>query len=489
MSSFRSGRESYVRSFEMVISTSQIRTFSPRKKVLVFSLLCLFMGLVIINVSHLFAFLPLYNEARNISQSWTGIILGTKQIGLITGPAFLGPFMMTRFPTGSLLSSNALCLGILTLLSSCLNFLASNIAFEILFLAAYNVVGLLAGVLYVIVLTCFIAIYPNSVSTATAMGQAVISAATAFGPFIGAFLYAARGFKLSFVVIGFLTIGSAVPAIFVPNLTGGGKKQKKVDEGQEETDEDMIINGDEDEEEIEGEEKIEWKKLMDLRLLFPLWHLVLSCTLAAFYLPIISVHAKNDLNADVLWIGVTLMLGAIVDCLSSPILGILSDKIGPWKMLITSSIAFPLVYICVGPLPLLAALKITPSKTQLIVALSFMGIARPMACVPAISAMFSIYRCKNQGNLPKWASNALVSLYATSYGFGYLIGEFVSGFIISHASFGWSTGTLGLVYILQSCACIIFCVNEMKISRTLVAEEEKSQTNGKEYGTFNVTNQ
>ena len=206
------------------------------------------------NVSHIQAFLPLYNQARNIPQSWTGIILGSNHIGLITGPAFLGPSMMTRFPTGTLLSSNALCLGILTLSCSCLDFLATNVAFEIVIMIAYIVIGLLTGVLYAIVLSCFIAIYPNTVSTALAVGDAVIAAAIACSPFIGASLYAARGFKLSFVVIGSLTIGSAVPAMFVPNLVGGGNTQKQGGKEQKETDEDAIIKGDEDKEENGGED-------------------------------------------------------------------------------------------------------------------------------------------------------------------------------------------------------------------------------------------
>ena len=160
----------------------------------------------------------------------------------------------------------------------------------------------------------------------------------------------------------------------------------------------------------------------------------------------------------------------------------ITDKYGPWWMLIVSSIVLPLAYISVGPFPLL---NIAPSKTQLMIALCFMGLALPMACIPALPAMFSIYRSKNQGQLPKVVSNIIVALYISSYGVGYLIGTSLSGFIAPHASFGWSTGTLGLIYTVQSCACIVFCLHEVILSRGLHAEDEISKSICKEYGTIN----
>ena len=44
-------------------------------------------------------------------------------------------------------------------------------------------------------------------------------------------------------------------------------------------------------------------------------------------------------------------------------------------------------------------------------------------------------------------------------------------FIEPYASFGWSTGSLGLIYIAQSLICIIYCINVMRSKNAEVEQD------------------
>ena len=470
----------------MANSTSLGTTFSTTKKIVMFSFFCLFLALIVMDQSQSNAFLPLYNEAKSISMSYTGVTLGSLDLGVALSSMLIAPILLARLSTGTLLTVTAFCLGLITILGSLLDFLGNVLAYKISALLVYFNIGLINGVSYATMMSALVAIYPNNVATSTGIAESIAQAAYAGGPLLGAALYAFGGFEVSFVLLGSLFLVSTIPGFFVPNLTGGGEIQSQMYTEVENADDIMIMKkADKDEDTSEGDPK--WSTLVDARLLFPIWHFTVSQILASFHIPLISLHAEKNLDSGVVWAGTALMLTAAMMCLSSPVLGILTDKYGPWKMMIASSIAFPLVYICVGPLPLLATLKITTSKTQLMLALSFLGIAIPMANLPAIPAMLSIYSSKYQGEVPKWANNALVSLYVSFYSVGLAIGLTLSGFVAPHVSFGWSTGTLGLLYILQSCACIFFCVNEMKISRRLVVGRDSSLSSGPEYKATNVS--
>ena len=142
-------------------------------------------------------------------------------------------------------------------------------------------------------------------------------------------------------------------------------------------------------------------------------------------------------------------------------------KYGPFKMMMVSSVSLPLVYVFVGPLPLLSF--VTPSRIQLMLSVAFLGLMVPMGCISALPIMFQVYKSRNHDMLPEKVTNLLVSFYCAAYPLGIFIGTAVSGFIEPYASFGWSTGTVGLIYIAQSLLCIAYCLK-------VIHSTERSET-------------
>ena len=420
-----------------------IKSYSPNKKRILFGAMCIFHIFTFVFFNLPYSYLPLYNEDRKISDYWTGLILGASSFGLMISCVFVAPIVISKFSTRIVLSGCFSGLATSVFLFAMLDLIKNSSAYEILAIIIRFIAGIFGGIINVAVFAAYVAIYPEYVATVTAIGEAVLNGAVAFGPFLGGVLYKASGFVLAAVVPGSLILISAVPAFFLPSLNS--KKRRAV------------------------EESSSLKTILDPWVLFPLWHLASSQILITYHMPLLSKYVEEAFNADVVWAGTALLVSTAVICLSSPFLGLLIDKFGPCTMMIASSVSLPLVYAFVGPLPLLSF--VTPSRTQLLLSLAFLGLAVPMACISALPVMFQVYQSRNQGKLPILVINTLVSLYCASYPLGIFIGTIPSGFIEPYASFGWSTGTLGLIYIAQSLICIIYCINVMRSKNAEVEQD------------------
>ena len=433
--------------------TSTLDTFTARRKLITFVSICAFLTVTFLNFNLPYSFLPLYNEQLNITTAWTGVILGSTEIGLILGPIFLATFLLTKFTTPVVMSVSASCLGLLTLLFALLDFVHDLTVFKLLALLDRFLVGMLGGCINTIIFSALLAIYPNKVGVVTAIGEAVLTGAMACAPFLGAVLYSSSGFKLAFIVPGTLMLVSSIPALCFPNFSM--KDHKETEEANLATEEQNENANLATEEQDANRATENWSSFLDPWLLFPLWHLAFGQILMTYHMPLLSVHAEHMFGADVVWSGTVQHVSSAVVCISSPLLGMLIDKFGPCKMLLASCVSVPVVYVCVGPLPLLSFLS--PSRTQLFTSLAFLGLAVPMACISALPIMFNVYRSNHQGHLPTWVVNSLVSLYCAAFPVGIFIGTTVSGFVAPYASFGWSTGILGLLFIVESIVCTIYC--------------------------------
>ena len=417
---------------------SSLDSLSPNRKRILFISLCIIQFVILVCPHMAFSYLPLYNEDRNISTSWTGIILGFLSVGWCLSCVALAPTAIGKFSTRMLLSGSFICNGILILLYSILDLAKNETAYIILSVIFRLATGVFYGTFMACILAGYVAIYPQYVGTVTAIGEAVINLAFSFGPFFGGVLYDGGGFILASAVPGALTLICIIPVIFLPNLH---RKTENSDEKAQ-----------------------DWRSILDPWVLFPLWHLASALILFSYHIPLLSPYAKDAFDADVVWSGAALLIGKAPYVVFSPIIGLLIDKfVGPCEMMIASSVSLPVVYIFVGPLPLLSL--VTPSKMQVMLSLAFLGFAVAMACIPILPVMFQVYKLRNEGQLPAVLSNWLVSLYSGAFPFGFFIGNTVSGFIAPHASFGWSTGTLGLIYIAQSLLCIVYCMMVIQLKK------------------------
>ena len=426
-------------------------TSSLLRKPLTIMLVCVVLFISSLSFNFLNAFLPLYNRIRGIDPIWNSIFIGVCCLGVIIA-CLVTPSLMSTYPTRPLLAGTAVALGVTTMLFALMDNLFEPIFYQLVGTFSRSLSGALAGVLEVISFAGLVSVYPDNVGTTTAIGEGVLNGALAFGPFLGSVFYYHGGFKMAFLILGAIFCVSSIPAVFCPKLRIA--KTDDEDEGATVTSGSYYI-------------------LCDPWILFPFLHLVAVQVLNTFHYPIIAIYVEDVLGEDVVWTGSALLMNSIFICVSSPLWGIIIDKYSPYTVMVVSSIFMPISYMLVGPLPLLSF--IAPSKAQLMIALSIMGCIVPMGCIPAIPVAFDVYRNKHE-NLPQWASNALVSLYCASFPLGGFLGSTLAGFMDRYLSFRWSTGTMSLVFLVDSIICCIYCCNVTRgrkdsIKKNLIEKE------------------
>ena len=310
------------------VPESSVDSFSPIRKRILYISLCTIHFVVLVCPHMPFSYLPLYNEDRNISSTWTGLILAFLKIGWCLSCVTIAPTAIGKFSTRMLLSGSLVCNGILILLYSILDLAKNEAAYIILSIIFRLATGVFYGTIMASILAGYVTIYPQYVGTVTAIGEAVINLAFSFGPFFGGVLYDAGGFTLASAVPGALTLICIIPVIFLPNLH---RKTENSDEKAQ-----------------------DWRSILDPWVLFPLWHLASALILFSYHIPLLSPYAEDAFDADVVWSGAAVLIGKAPYVFFSPIIGLLIDKfVGPCEMMIASSVSLPIVYIFVGPLPLL----------------------------------------------------------------------------------------------------------------------------------------
>ena len=439
---------------------------SAIKKRILFVGMCIFQILAFIFFQLSYSYLPLYNEDRDISTYWTGLILGASMLGQRLACIFLASIVIGKFSTSIILSSSFAGIGISNFLYSLVHFIQNMTVYKVLSMVFRFASGAFTGIINSTIFGSYITIYPKSIATVMAIGEAVVSVALALGPFLGGVLYDAGGFILASLVPSAMISLCVIPACFLPNLNSSTRKHAGGFIPASLVPSAMISfcampacflpNLNSSTRKHETEKVLSWTSVLDPWVLFPLWNVASAQLLDSFHLPLISPYVKETFNVDVVWSGTAMLINKAVVCIFTPFSGKLMDKYGPCKMMIVSSVSLPLVYVCVGPLPLLSF--VTPSIMQLILSMAFLGLVVPMGCISAMPIMLQVYKSRNHDMLPQKIANLLVSLYCASFPVGIFIGTAVSGFIEPYASFGWSTGAVGLIYIAQSLLCIGYCL-------------------------------
>ena len=403
---------------------------STSSKVLTILLVCAVLFISSVSFEFPNAFLPLYNQERGILPEWNGLFIGFCCLGVVIA-CLITPSLMSTYPTKVLLPGAAIALGVSTIMFAQLDRIQEPMLYQIVGTAGRLVSGGIAGVLEVTSFAAIIAVYPEKIATVTAIGEGVLNAGLAFGPFLGSIFYWFGGFKKTFLIMGAIFSAASIPAAFCP-----------------------VLNTPDTTDNETKSSKSNWSSILDPWLLFPFFHLTAVQVLNTYHYPIIAIYVQDVFGEDVVWTGTALLVNDVFICLSSPLMGMLIDKYGPYRAMLLSSILVPLSYMLIGPLPLL--FFIPPSKAQLLVALSILGCVIPMGCIPAIPIAFDVYRSKHK-HIPQWASDTLVSIYCSSFPLGGFIGSTMAGFMDCYFDFRWSTGTAALAFLVHSFICCLYC--------------------------------
>jgi MFS family permease len=100
----------------------------------------------------------------------------------------------------------------------------------------------------------------------------------------------------------------------------------------------------------------------------------------------------------------------------------------------------------------------------MMITLVLLGLTVAMGTIPTLAIMMDLYKARH-GEAQSSAANLLVSLFCAAYPLGGWLGITISGAVAESISFRWSTGLVGLLFFLESAACVGFCIAVYRMKR------------------------
>ncbi|KAL5251728.1 hypothetical protein ACHWQZ_G014773 [Mnemiopsis leidyi] len=386
-------------------------------------------------------FLPIYHEERKVSSFWDGIILGVVPVGFLISCAPTA-FLMERINFKPIMMIGSGSLGSVFIINSFFNRIANDTLYITLSCLFRVIAGFATGLVGVTSFGVLTKLVPTRVAFVTALAEAALNGAQAFGPFLGGLLYDASGYSLAFWVPGLVVVCCVLVELTIPHVNTLPDRTDANDS---------------------------MKVYKDPWVMMAAWHCAACQILLYFHLPTLAPFAERALDETVVWTGLALLVNTSTIIISAPPLGWLIDKFNPYLFVILSSVILPFLYMFIGPLPLF---NVATSKTQVMLVLALLGFFVPMGCTPILLIMFDVYKMRNGGEMSISASNTIVSLYCSCFPLGACIGSFSAGLLSLYTSFEWSTGGLGFVFIVQSFLSFAYCWKIKKMKKRDLEEKE-----------------
>lgn len=387
-------------------------------------------------------FLPLYHMQRNVSSIWDGVILGVVPVGSV-GATLCAGVLLNHVSNKPVLIGASATLGIFFIINSWFNKIVNNTVYVAVSCIFRIFCGVSTGTVAVTSFAILTKLVPTRVAFVTALAEAALNGAQAFGPFLGSILWEVGGYSMAFWVPGVMILACILLVLSVPYVN---------------TTPDLTATND------------SAKVYKDPWILLAAWHCAACQVLLYFHLPILAPFAERALDETVFWTGLALLVNTSTIIISAPPLGWLIDKFNPYFFVMFSAVILPFLYMFLGPLPLF---HVATSQLQVMLVLAFLGLFVPMGCTPILLIMFDVYKLRNKGELSISASNTIVSIYCSCFPLGACIGSFAAGVSSLFCSFEWATGGFGLIFLIQTILAFIYCWRVRILKHSYLNDEKK----------------
>ncbi|XP_045400352.1 MFS-type transporter SLC18B1 [Lemur catta] len=292
--------------------------------------------------------------------------------------------------------------------------------------------------------------FPNNVATVLGSLEIFSGLGLILGPPVGGFLYQSFGYELPFIFLGCVVL-LMVPLnmCILPNYES--------DPGQHSF----------------------WKliTLPKVGLLVFVINSLSSCF--GFLDPTLSLFVLEKFNLPAGYVGLVFLGLALSYAISSPLFGLLSDKmphVRKW-LLVFGNLITAGCYVLLGPVPIL---HIQSQLWLLVLILVVHGISAGMSIIPTFPEILS---CAYENGFEEGLSTlGLVSgLFSAMWSVGAFIGPTLGGFLYEKIGFEWAAAIQGLWALISGLAMGLFYVLEHSRRRRrckpqdiLSTEEEKT---------------
>ncbi|XP_077632161.1 MFS-type transporter SLC18B1 [Crocuta crocuta] len=291
--------------------------------------------------------------------------------------------------------------------------------------------------------------FPNNVATVLGSLEIFSGLGLVLGPPLGGFLYQSFGYEVPFILLGCIVL------LMVPlNMY-------------------ILPNYDSD----PGEHSF-WKliTLPKVALIAFVINSLSSCF--GFLDPTLSLFVLEKFNLPAGYVGLVFLGLALSYSISSPLFGLLSDKIPHLRkwFLVWGNIITAGCYVLLGPIPIM---HIQSQLWLLVLILVLNGISAGMSIIPTFP---EILACAYENGFEEGLSTlGLVSgLFSAMWSVGAFIGPTLGGFLYEKIGFEWAAAVQGLWALTSGLVMGLFYLWEhsrrkrSKLQNILSTEEERS---------------
>ncbi|XP_072499481.1 MFS-type transporter SLC18B1 isoform X6 [Notamacropus eugenii] len=271
------------------------------------------------------------------------------------------------------------------------------------------------------------------------------------GPPLGGFLYQTFGYEVPFIFLGCLVLLMVpINMCILPNYVDSAPSQHSF-----------------------------WK-LIALPKIGLISFVIISLSGGFGFLdPTLSLFVLKKFNLSAGYVGLVFLGLALSYSISSPLLGLLSDKIPYLRkwLLVSGNIITAVCYMLLGPVPIL---HIESQLWLLVLVLVVNGISAGMSIIPTFPEVLS---CAYENGFEEELSTlGLVSgLFGAMWSLGAFIGPTLGGFLYEKIGFEWAAAIQGLWALITGLAMGLYYIVEhwqrkrCELQNTLHTEEERDE--------------
>ncbi|XP_072499475.1 MFS-type transporter SLC18B1 isoform X3 [Notamacropus eugenii] len=272
--------------------------------------------------------------------------------------------------------------------------------------------------------------FPNNVATVMGSLEIFSGLGLVLGPPLGGFLYQTFGYEVPFIFLGCLVLLMVpINMCILPNYVDSAPSQHSF-----------------------------WK-LIALPKIGLISFVIISLSGGFGFLdPTLSLFVLKKFNLSAGYVGLVFLGLALSYSISSPLLGLLSDKIPYLRkwLLVSGNIITAVCYMLLGPVPIL---HIESQLWLLVLVLVVNGISAGMSIIPTFPEVLS---CAYENGFEEELSTlGLVSgLFGAMWSLGAFIGPTLGGFLYEKIGFEWAAAIQGLWALITGLAMGLYYIVE-----------------------------
>ncbi|GIX93306.1 MFS-type transporter SLC18B1 [Caerostris darwini] len=363
---------------------------------------------------------PAEAEKKQASATAYGLVFGVYQLGMFLSAPLYGKLIIVLKP-GFLMKTGMLVSGLCAILFSFLDYAPPGTPFIALSIVIRGVDALGASAFLTASYTTIGCELPDVIGRAMSIVETAFSVGLAIGPVIGGILYELGGFSLPFLVVGVLLLSGTIVNCFLF------------------TDTDDI-----------PPQSISLRKLLaNIDFLIDIMAISVCFAMLGFNEATLEPHIRQfKLTPTV--IGGIFLISGVVDAVSAPIWGYVSEKVPNAQALtFLGGILFIICFLIVGPVPFF---HFPTSLTWVIVGQVLLGLG--MAAQIICSLTHGMKHTVERGFPDEVGTYGLISgLLFSSACFGAFVGPSIGGILIDQAGYRYATFVVVLVESIMTGIC------------------------------------